>query len=270
MGEYKKQIDEMEFSFSRCNSFEGCKYEWYLNYLLKDENGKRVYNNEQNFYAAFGSFCHAILERIFTEEMNVDNSVDYYKVNFDEEVQCYDVPESTREKYFYLGLDYFATLDLTWLDEYEVLGVEKKCEFTINGRRFIGYIDLLLRHKKSKEIIVIDHKSSEYPLGKKGQVLKKKLLDYERYKIQLYMYCEQVFKEYGVYPSKIVWNYFKEKKWLELPFIYAEFKDAKEWATKIIDSMYLEENFVPSMDYFYCNNLCGFRNSCDYKLMGGE
>jgi len=270
LGEYKNQIDEMKFSFSRCNSFDGCKYEWYLNYLLRDEEGNRIYKNEQNFYAAFGSFCHAILQKIFMNEMKVEDSADYYKENFGKEVQCWDISESTREKYFFLGLDYFSTLDISWLEQYEILGVEKECNFTLNGRKFIGFIDLLLRHKKTKEIIVVDHKSSEFPLGKRGKVLKKKLIDYENYKKQLYTYSVQVFNEYGVYPSKLVWNYFKDKMWLELPFLEEEFDNAVKWASEIIDSMYLEENFVPKMDYFYCNNLCGFRNSCDYKLMGGE
>jgi len=270
LGEYKSQIDKMIFSFSRCHSFEGCKYEWYLNYLLKDENGKRVYENEQNFYAAFGSFCHGILEKILKKQMTIEDSIEYYKSNYDQEIECWDVADPTREKYFYLGLEYFATLDFDWLDKYEVLGVEKKCEFEIEGRSFIGYIDLLIKDKTTGDIIVIDHKSSEYPIGKKGRVLKKKQDDYDNYKKQLYLYGEQVFKEYGKYPTALKWNYFKEKKWLELPFIEEEFVQAKKWAIELINTIYEEENFLPKMDYFYCNNLCGFRNSCDYKLMGGD
>lgn len=270
MGEYKNKIQEMRFSFSRCHSFEGCKYEWYLNYLLRDENGERIYENEQNFYAAFGHFCHEILQKIFLREMELVDTIEYYKEKFDEEVQCWDISESTREKYFYQGLDYFATLELDWLEKYKILGVEKKCEFSIGNRNFVGYIDLLLQDKETGGIIVVDHKSSEYPLGKKGQVLKKKIADYESYKKQLYIYSIQVFNEYGTYPEKIVWNYFRDKKWLELPFIKEEYDDSLLWANNIIDLIEEEENFVPTMEYFYCRNLCGFRNSCDYKLMGGE
>jgi hypothetical protein len=270
MGEYTSEINAMRWSFSRCHGFEGCKYEWYMNYLLKDEDGKCIYENEQNFYAAFGHFCHEILEMILKKELKIKDSTQYYIDNFDAKVLSYDVPENTREKYFYLGTNYFDTLDFNWLDDYEILGIEKKCLFEIDGIKFIGYIDLLIRHKETRKIIVIDHKSSEYPIGKKGGVLKKKIDDYESYKKQLYLYCQQVFEEYGVYPDEIAWNYFRDQKWLKLPFIKEEYETARKWAINLIKEIHNEENYLPKLDYFYCNNLCGFRNSCDYKLMGGE
>lgn len=268
--EKKEQLDQMIWSFTRCHLFEGCKYEWYMNYLLRDEEGNRIYENEQNFYAAFGNFCHEILQDVLSEKMSLDEAVEYYQNEFDPKIQCWDVPESTREKYFYLGLDYFATLNFDWLEKYEILGIEKECRFEIDGIKFVGYIDLLIRGKDSGKIIIIDHKSSEYPLGKRGQVLKKNQENYISYKRQLYLYSQQIFNEYGEYPTEIWWNYFRDQKWIKLPFDSEEFEEAKRWAINVIQDVYKEENFLPKMDYFYCNNLCGFRNSCDYKLMGIE
>ena len=259
----------MTWSFSRCHSFEGCKYEWYMQYLLKDENGNRLYDNEQNFYAAFGHFCHEILEKILNKEITTEEALEYYERNFDENVDIY-VAEKIRDKYFYCGYEYFLALNFDWLKDYEILGVEKECKFEIKGIAFIGYIDLLIKHKETGNIIVIDHKSSEYPIGKKGGVLKRKQSDYESYKKQLYLYSQQVKNEYGVYPSEIWWNYFRDKKWLKLPFIKEEYETSKKWAVSVISEIHKEENFVPKMDYFYCNNLCGFRNSCDYKMMGSD
>lgn len=270
MGEYTAEINNMIWSFSRCHSFENCRYEWYLNYLLRDEEGKRIYENEQNFYAAFGHFCHGILEMVLKGELPIEKAAKYYSDNFDEKVVAYDVPDSTRDKYFYLGLDYFEQVNFDWLSDYEILGIEKECTFQLNDIKFTGYIDLLIKHKETGKIIVVDHKSSEYPIGKKGNVLKKKLADYESYKNQLYLYSEQVKNEYGVSPSELWWNYFKDQQWLKLPFIEEEYEASKKWATNLISEIHNEENFVPHMDYFYCNNLCGFRNSCDYKLMGGD
>ena len=117
---------------------------------------------------------------------------------------------------------------------------------------------------------MIDHKSGEYPLGKKGGVLKRKQADYDAYKKQLYLYCKQVYNDYGVYPKKIVWNYFRDSKWLELPFVYEEYIDTEQWVSDLVGEIHKEENFCPHIDYFYCENLCGFRNSCDYKTMGSE
>ena len=86
----------------------------------------------------------------------------------------------------------------------------------------------------------------------------------------MYLYSTQVYNEYGVYPKKIVWNYFRDSKWLELPFDYGEYKSTEKWVSEIVSEIHNEENFCPHMDYFYCENLCGFRNSCDYKMMGSE
>lgn len=257
----------MTFSFSRLNSFENCKYEWYLNYLLLDENGKHIYDKEQNFYAAFGKFCHGILEKILRDKMTIEESADYYQDNFDEQIECWDVSDTIRDKYFYLGLDYFSVLDFEWLKKYEILGVEKKVVFEIADTHFVGFIDLLIREKDTGDIIVIDHKSSEYPIGKKGNVLKKHQDSYEAYKRQLYLYSIAVFNEYGKYPKELWWNYFKEQQWLKLPFIHSEYDNSIEWVKDTLLQIKNEEDYEPTEDYFYCNNLCGFRNSCDYKLL---
>lgn len=270
MSEYSHEIDKMTFSFSRCHCFENCKYEWYLNYLLRDPDGNRIYENEQNFYAAFGGFCHEILEKILKGDMSEKEGFEYYKEHFEENISGFDVSDSTMNKYYFFGFDYFGNLSFAWLKDFEILGVEKECKFEVNGIKFIGYIDLLIKCKNSGDIIVIDHKSGEYPIGKKGGVLKRKQSDYDAYKNQLYLYSRQVYNDYGTYPKKLVWNYFRDSKWLEIPFKYDEYVSAGNWASDLVAEIHKEEIFPPHIDYFYCENLCGFRNSCDYKTMRGE
>ncbi len=270
MSEYSSEINNMVFSFSRCHSFENCKYEWYLNYLLKDEDGNRIYENEQNFYAAFGKLCHEILEKILKGEVSEKEAFECYKKHFSKTTSGYDISESTLDKYYFYGYDYFQNVSFDWLKDYEILGIEKKCKFEINNIKFTGYIDLLIRDKTTGDIIVIDHKSAEYPLGKKGGVLKRKQADYDSYKKQLYLYSQQVYNDYGVYPKTIAWNYFRSSQWLHLPFIEKEYQDTIQWVGNVITELHKEENFAPKIDHFYCKNLCGFRNSCDYIAMGSE
>ncbi len=262
---YKKLIDNMTFSFSRLRAFEQCKYEWYMNYVLQD-----VYEKEQNFYAGFGSFCHKLLESILKGYMDFEEAISYYQNNFYTDIDCFDISDSIKENYFYLGLDYFANADFDWLNAYEVLGIEKKCVFTFEGKKFIGYIDLLIREKSTQNIIIIDHKSSEYPLSSKGKVLAKEKSSFESYKKQLYLYSEAIYQEHGSYPTKLCWNYFKTQKWLSIPFVHKEFEAAKKWALGVISMIYNERDFLPAENWFYCNHLCSYRNSCDYKLMGGD
>lgn len=128
MSEYSSEINNMTFSFSRCHSFENCKYEWYLNYLLRDSEGNRIYENEQNFYAAFGKFCHEILEKILKGEMNESEGFEFYKEHFEENTCGFDVPDSTVDKYYFYGFDYFQNLSFDWLKDYNILGVEKRAD----------------------------------------------------------------------------------------------------------------------------------------------
>lgn len=149
MSKYEKEIDAMTFSFSRCHSFEGCKYEWYLNYILVDEHHRPLYESEQNFYAAFGKFCHELLEKIFKKEMTVEQAAQCYIDHYDKATDGFDVPSSTVDKYYEAGLAYFQNLSIEWLENYEVLGVEMKCVFHVKKVPLIAYIDLLLKDKKN-------------------------------------------------------------------------------------------------------------------------
>ena len=260
MSEYNFLIDNMTWSFSRLNSFCICKYEWFLQYI-EDAKGTN------NFYAEYGKFCHKILEKYARKELGLFELGDYFLEHYDEEVKetVYHKTADIRENYKQKAIEYFENSDLDW-DRYEILGIEKKCDFEINGKKFTGYIDLLLRDKVTEEIIILDHKSSEYPIGKRGKVLKSEEGKFLSYKRQLYLYAIQVYNEYGVYPSKIGWNYFKNRKFLYLDFDKNEYLEAQQWAIDTLKEIENTEEFPPTVDFYYCHNLCKYRNSyCEYK-----
>lgn len=248
-------IDNMVWSFSRLNSFKTCPYEWYLQYI-------EGISGEDNFYAEFGSYCHKILEKYEKSELSVFELADFFVDHFDEYIKT-DI--YNKEKFVEAGKSYFENIDLD-LSNYDILGIEKKCDFDLDNKKFMGYIDLLLRDKKTGDVILIDHKSSKYPIGKKGNVLKSEEEKFEQYKKQLYLYCVQVKKDYGVFPKKIGWNYFKEQKWLILDFENEEFLNSISWALQTIVEINNTDYFAPNPSFYYCNNLCRFRNSCcEYK-----
>lgn len=162
-------------------------------------------------------------------------------------------------------LSYFESLNISGLDNYEILGVEKEILMSIDNVDFVGYIDLLLRNKSTGDIIVIDHKSSGYPLKQDGSIKSDKIHQFESYKNQMYVYSLGIKKEYGVYPRKIVWNHFKDNKVLEIDFSIEEFKDTMKWCEAKIREIKKDELFNPNTEYFFCNVLCNFRKSCEYK-----
>lgn len=261
MSEYKESVDKMRWSYSRLTSFEHCQYEFYLNYIINNDD---EYLSEGNFYAEVGIFVHEVLAKIFNGELTPDEASQYYVDNFEKNI-FYKVKKSTMDKTFELCADYFASVDFGWLNNYEILGVELEMEFKIEDYDFVGYIDLLLKDKRDGKIVIIDHKSAPYPLKLDGTVKKNSQSSFEMYKKQMYLYSYAVKEKYGVFPKEIIWNHFKaEGKFVTIPFIEKEYDEAVKWLTQTIHKVENEKDFKPTLDYFYCTNLCNFRNCCEY------
>ena len=223
----------MTWSFSRLNAFYNCAYEFYLHYIEcnKSENG---------FFGEYGSLIHKILEKYEKGELSLFELNEYYEEH------------------------YLNNIDLD-LEKYEILGVEKKVEFKINDKNFVGYIDLLVKDKETGEIIIIDHKSASIKILKSGKISKSDQQHFLEFKRQLYLYSIPVIKEYGSV-SKLKWNMFKDQKWIEIPWVQEEYEEAIQWAKDTLELIENEKEWRPNPDYYYCNYLCGQRNhACEYK-----
>lgn len=178
-----------------------------------------------------------------------------------------------KEKYFFLGKEYFDSFDFD-LSPFDVLGIEKEVKFQVGRHEMIGYIDLLLREKETGKIIILDHKSHSLAYTSKGALSKSKknLEAIEGFKRQLYLYSIPVIEEYGKV-DELWWNLFKDRKWLKLPWLSSEFKEAKQWAIERISNLYDRDDWTPiekAGDDYYCRNLCGQREICEYCRRGDE
>ena len=236
MNEYKSQIDDMVWSYSRLATFENCKYEFYLNYIVDNDE---EYLSECNFYAEVGSFVHQILAMIFNGELTPEEATQYYIDNYEDNV-LYRTRQSIMDKTFEACANYFSDVEFNWLNNYDILGVELETKVNVGGYHFIGFIDLLLRDKNDGKIVVVDHKSSEYPFKRNGEI-KNKLSDkFESYKKQMYLYSHAVKEQFGEFPKELRWNHFKDKgRIATIPF-------------------------NQTLSFFYCTQICNFRNSCEY------
>lgn len=261
MNDYKDKIDGMRWSYSRVTCYDHCPYAFYLKYIIDNDD---EYLAEGNYYAEVGGYVHSILEKIFNGELNIEDASNYYIEHFDDNV-FYETYQSAMDKTFEACADYFASVDFDWLKDYEILGVEKEVMIDIDDYNFIGYIDLLLRHKETKEIYILDHKSSAYPFKKDGKsILKKSEEDFAKYKRQMYLYCKAVFDEYGEYPKWILWNHFKDQKIAKIPFVKDEYDESISWFIDVIHEIEQDEDFDANVEFFYCKQLCEFRSTCDY------
>lgn len=258
---YSDAISKMIWSYSRLTTFAQCKYQFYLKYIVNDPE---QYLSEGNYYAEVGSYVHSILEMILKGNLSVDNAAQYFVDNYDNNV-FYKTRDSVMNKSFEACANYFADLDLNWLNDYDIIGVEKEIAIQIEQYTFTGYIDLLIREKNTGDYIVIDHKSAKYPLSKKtGKVLKASESSFNSYKHQMYLYCHAIKDEFGVFPKWIIWNHFKEQEYVKIPFNMDEYENANRWLIDTIHEIEDESDYIETVDYFYCNNLCDFRNSCEY------
>lgn len=256
----RDKIDNMTWSFSRISSFHQCNYEWYLKYIEGQEK-------TNNYYGALGGFGHKIIEKFLKEELDIFDTAPYFEEHFAEEVP-YDAPPNKyvnlKEKDYGLLLEHFQEIDFD-IDKYEILGVELEVHFKVDKYDVVGYIDLLIKDKETGEIIVVDHKSSSFKYLKNGNVSKGNQEQFEKYKKQLYLYSIAVFDKYGVYPTKLRWNMFKDHKWLEIPFNKEEFEATKEWAEEQIHEIEEELLWLPNDESdWYCRYLCS-AVGCPYR-----
>lgn len=261
--EAKFLISMMVWSFSRLSSYYHCPFEWKQKYLLGQ-------NGISSAQAQYGGYIHRILEKYLKGELGIFDLAIYYEENYIDNVNM-DFPPNKyvdlAQKYYDQGLVYFSEFNDD-LDEYELLGVEKKIEFEYQGYRFIGFIDYLLRDKKDGKLIIGDHKSAALKILKNGNISKTDQAHFEDFKRQMYIYSHQIMNEYGDDSIKeLQWNLFRLQTKLTIPWKRDEYEASMKWA---IDTIHLIENdtqWLPNnSNYFWCNNLCSQRqNCCPYK-----
>ena len=257
-------IDTMTWSFSRVNSFDtGCRFGWYLSYIER-------LGGAPGFFGAYGSFCHEILEKYFKGELNIFDLSQYYIDHFNEVVYM-DAPPNNyvdlKESYYNKGLKFFNEFSPN-MENYEIVGVEKKVEFEIEGYPFVGYIDLLCRDKRDNKFVLIDHKSATIKVLQSGAISKKDQHHFLEFKRQQYLYSKAVIEEFGADCVKeLKWNMFKDCTWLGCKWSKEEYQEALDWAVKTIHEIEEEDTWAMKEETdFFCNYLCDTKSFCPLYL----
>ena len=106
MPKYTKQLTNFTFSFSSVSTFKTCPWSFKLGYIDKVER-------QQNFFSNFGSFCHLILEKYFSNKLDIWELLDYYEKHYYEEVK--ELPPSFLSQlavsYYDAGRKFFEEFD---------------------------------------------------------------------------------------------------------------------------------------------------------------
>lgn len=253
---FKPLIEDMTWSYSRISCFDDCPYRWYLKYISGC-------NEEPMFYASYGSFMHKLIEKYYRGELTKEDMLTKFLLDFQKEVLGERPQASIVQKYIEAGVEYLKGFQPF---PYNMIDVEKRVEFEIEGNHFVGFIDYI--GEKDGNLYIVDNKSRDLkPRSKRSKpTLKDKELD--DMLRQLYIYSSAIKNEYGKYPKELCFNCFKSGIFISEPFNEDAYKDAIKWATKSIEYIKDEDWFNPSVDYFACRYLCGVNHECCYVERG--
>lgn len=212
-------------------------------------------------YGEFGTFCHKLLEEYERREVEKSDLVRKYQDEFFDNVTSFSISKNDpMDKLYDYGFSYFENVNLD-IEKLNPIYIEKDIHFDFHGYKFRGIIDLMYKDNDG-ELVILDHKTSEYPITKKGMIKKSKSETMDGYIKQLVLYAIGVEKVVGKLPKYIGWNFIRAGQTYIIPLTTEMIDETTEWALNVIRRIYETEEFEKRGGYILCNKLCDFRNSC--------
>lgn len=249
--------DNHVYSYSQLSSFDECPYGFYLSKIERAEQ-------QSNGFAELGTLIHDLLDQWAKGEVAIEDLPKEYERRYPDEVVTRFprmlAAKGYAEKAFRQGLEYFENFD--GFEGYTIIAAEERFKTEINGRPFVGVVDMIVRDNTTDELIVLDHKSKSKTAFKQAEK--------EMYRQQL-LYSKYVYEQYGCWPDRLMFNLFKEGGIKpEKPFDKNEYDEALAWATEKIERM--EEYDIldwlsskPEGDFF-CHEICSVRQHCPHGI----
>lgn len=247
------------YSFTKINAYYQCKYQYYLNYILKAEERPE---KKENAFSEYGTFVHSIFEKYFKGELFDFELTSYYEDNYDLNVIEEFPPNAFAdlgETYYNDGYSFLENFD--GYPGYETIGVEQNFVVDFGKFKLRGFIDLILRDKSDGKIIIQDWKSKAKFKTKKEQ---------KEYARQTYLYSKYIYDTYGEFPKTLRFAMFRKNTMCEIPFNIKDYKEAIEWASMAVNEIESCSDWKETYDEFYCRYLCDYRDSCKYALERAE
>lgn len=151
---------------------------------------------------------------------------------------------------------FFRKLKKKECDEYEIVGTEIEFQVEMHGETLIGSIDLLLRNKETKELKVIDYKTSKRKFSR----------DDANKSLQHAIYGYACYRMYGEVPTEYEYDFvFLDDVQEALSPIY----DVAGYAEKVIYNIFKQMNECFDEDE-YKPNKCILCTWCGYGSQIGK
>ena len=259
---YSMIIKEMVWSYSRVSTFDSCPYQFFLQYISREEQ-------TNSFFADYGKLMHSVLEKYLSGELSDEALTTDYILRYRDVVKGKAPNPKMAKKYFQGGIDYLNDVNFPYSLKH-VLWVEEPARFMVGDFDFMGFIDCLIDDPEDG-LVLLDHKSRQLrprsPRKKKPPT--KSDLELDKYERQLYLYCIAVKDKIGRYPDHIAFNCFRnepKKRLIKDPFDEDKFEAAKQWAIDTINTITNNEDWDAEMEFWKCNHLCSLNHTCEYFL----
>jgi len=249
--------ENMTFSYSSVTSFITCPLMFKLTYIDSEKRSG-------NWYSDFGLLMHETLEKYFKNELDIIELSSFYETNYSKIVTSTPpaFPRGIAERYYNDGLEFFNNFDFD-KNKYEIISVENKIETVYNNIKLVLKPDLVLKEKKSGDIILFDYKTSD-PF-KNGKTDKKKL---EEYKRQMYLYAYFISHTTDIKINKIKLWFVRINKWYEFDYVEKDAGDVIDWLFLKVLDIQSEENFEhcdTTKNKFFCQMLCSVSEKCPFR-----
>lgn len=236
-----KDIEHIKWSFSRLGTFNQCPYQYKLQYEDKVEG-------ISNSYGDYGTLMHDSIEMILRGEDGYSNYVS--------KMHSIPLPSFSKETAYHHHVPNFLKNFSKTKIKGEIIGIELDRTIEIDEfNSFRGLSDLEL--KSGDDYIIVDWKISK----------KFSKIDLTYKRRQLYLYAEFIKRDYGVYPKEMFFFFpadVSRAPYHKIKFSKADFDEAWDWFHSTIDSVRGGDR-TPKPDWFYCSNLCSFRQVCEHK-----
>jgi len=267
------------WSYSRLRQFETCKYGWLLKYIFEVPQRKL-------FFSEYGKLMHELIAGVLSGALSWPAAEIEYTRRFHDVLLCHGPPGSIKAGYFMDGLRHLRCGGAT-LAGLQPLAVEPYVEFVIEcdrkvtqqftsvnehehsscsnsrvvtGHPFCGFIDLVARDTAGA-ISIVDHKSRA--LKERGGRRAKSNAQLDEYLRQLYLYSIPVAEQYGP-PDHLAFNCFRTGSLIMEPFSQAAFEETIAWASRTIEAILRETDWLPCENTWMCRHLCDVAGDCEY------
>jgi hypothetical protein len=233
---------KMEYlSPSRLSRFAQCE----LSFRFKYIDPPSWEDETTDWYAAYGSLVHEILEKLARGTFQVWEA----QVTYDKEFPMCLIPDKQRPDYYIAGK---AAIErkAEELSQLRIIGVEREFNFMLDFAipPQHGFIDLV--YEDDRGLVVRDYKSSRVY---DGSLMKKQM--------QPHVYPLAVKELYGHYPYKFEFDFIRFDE-IKSVLIDENFIKLGEIKIRNYWNKIQKSEFPATYSPFYCNNFCEYRSVC--------